>query len=491
MARGNLLDKKNKVADAPIKDLLATILEDVIATAAMPYDEWQALSDPPFVPLAIPVSPERQFLVTRVGVDAAHRVTRQVWQAQAGYSQAFKRAGFDKTSFRAIGETILNSRQYAQDGTITEVDDRFFQLLAGDYEANLKRLAKDALVDVDRHIPCQLFHSNQKVAAFSVGPVEFRSRAAWIDHFVTDARVLPYVLKVESGELDIDDLRRESSSRPDERELFIALGIVRWLRGFAWVATIRMVGHEINQSHNKASIIVGLAIDAIGLRFQVEDARRFTKAGRQHLFAEDRLATTMDGAFVIGWGAQLAGLGSEPDALSKKMAAEQPFLDAAGQLFHSYVQGRQTGRAPHLIERWTNALYWVGEARREASDFMAVVNYGCAADGLSGAGGKAEDMIEFAQATLNPKADPTLKEAIADAVHRVYREGRNKLAHGETSGLFEDLAEIRAIGDSLLTGLFDVVTFEIAKALTEGHAMFEFDDKIAYRALLVRLKARR
>ncbi|TIX41473.1 MAG: hypothetical protein E5V40_10185, partial [Mesorhizobium sp.] len=360
MARGRLHDKKNKTSDVPTEDLLATIVEDVFATATMSYDEWQALSDSPFVPLAIPVSPDRQFRATRRGIDAAHTLTSQIWLARAGYRQTFKRAEFDKRSFKAIGETILNSPRHVDEGAVAEVDDHFYQLLAADYESSLQRLTSDALIDVDRHIPCHLFHSNQKVPVFAVGPVDFRPRADWVDRFVTDNRVLPYVRKVESGELDIDDLRRESTSRRDQRELFTALGIVRLLRGYEWVATVRILGHEINQSHSKASIIVGLAIDLIGLRFQVEDARRFTKAGRQHLFAEDRLATTIDGAFLIGWGGEVAGIGSKPGALAKKMAAEKPFLDAAGKLFEAYLRGRQTGTAPHLIERWANALYWVG-----------------------------------------------------------------------------------------------------------------------------------
>jgi hypothetical protein len=93
------------------------------------------------------------------------------------------------------------------------------------------------------------------------------------------------------------------------------------------------------------------AIDAIGLRFQVEDARRFTRAGRQHLFAEDRLATSTDGAFLHGLTVQMPGLASKPGALAAKIVAERPFLDAAGGVLEAYVQGRQTGRAPHLIER--------------------------------------------------------------------------------------------------------------------------------------------
>ncbi|TPI60973.1 hypothetical protein FJ420_31040 [Mesorhizobium sp. B3-1-3] len=453
----------------------------------MPYDQWDRLNESPFVPLEIRNSAEGRFRVTQVGVDAAHKLTRQTWENNAGYRQTFKRAEFDKRSFTAIGDTILQSPRHVENGTITEIDGRFYQLLAADYEINLDRLVKDALVDLDRHIPCQLFHSSQEVAAFSVGPVEFRPRAAWIERYVTDPLVLTYVRKVESGELRIGELRSQSSARPAERELFTASVIARWLGGFEWIATVAMVGHEVNQSHHKASIIVGLAIDVVGLRFQLDQARRFTKAGRQHLFAEDRLATTKDGAFVHGWGAEMAGLGSAPGALSAKMAAERPFFDAAGKLLGIYLESRQTGPAPHLVERWANALYWMGEARREASDFMAVVNYGCAADGLSGAGGVAKVMVAFAQAALNPKAEPAFNEAVATAVHRVYREGRNKLAHGESSGLFEDLAEIRSIGDTLLVSLFDVATLELAKALEQRPQVFEVDEKAAYRALLARL----
>jgi len=137
-----------------------------------------------------------------------------------------------------------------------------------------------------------------------------------------------------------------------------------------------------------------------------------------------------------------------------------------------------------------NALYWVGEARREASDFMAIVDYGCAADGLSGASGYANTMTEFAEAALNPNddlADPS-KLSMADAVSIVYREGRNKLAHGEAAGLLEDLSQSRAIGDTLLVNLFDAVTPVLAGVIASRPAIFEIDEKLAYRALTERLR---
>lgn len=253
-----------------------------------------------------------------------------------------------------------------------------------------------------------------------------------------------------------------------------------------------MSGHETAQSHQKASVIVGLAIDALGLRFHVQDARRLAKVGHQHLFAEARLATRPTGGIVRGSSFQRAGLAAKPGALATKMVAERPFLDAAGTVLQKYVDGRQTGKAPPLVERWANALYWVGEARREASDFMAVVDYGCAADGLSGAGGNVGAMTAFAGAALNPKARPTPPGAlgIAEAVNRVYGEGRNKLAHGEMPGLLEDLDEVRSIGDELLTRLFDPVTVELASIVATRDRILDVPEKHAYRALQERLAKR-
>src|SRR5262249_32791703 len=124
--------------------------------------------------------------------------------------------------------------------------------------------------------------------------------------------------------------------------------------------------------------------------------------------------------------------------------------------------------------------------------FMAVVDYGCSVDGLSGAGGKTCAMINFVEAALNPEGEPTPADAmsISDAVTTVYREGRNKHAHGETSGLLEDLEKNSGIGDDLLVCLFDAVTVELANIIDNRREIFSFDEKLAYRAFQERLRQR-
>lgn len=113
-------------------------------------------------------------------------------------------------------------------------------------------------------------------------------------------------------------------------------------------------------------------------------------------------------------------------------------------------------------------------------------------DGLSGAGGVCKKMIEFAEAALNPKGKPTPAGSlsVADAVTRLYVEGRNKLAHGEAPGLLEDLSELRAIGDNVLAKLFDVITIELADFIRNKPEYLTVREEHAFRALKTRLGQR-
>lgn len=490
MAREKKLGGSPPAVERP-SVLLQKIIEDIIAANALSFDDWFALSPDPLVPLAIPVSTGGQYPVTQAGVNAAHALTDQVWKERADFRETIVRKIFDRLSFTAIGEAVASSPAHL-DSNEDPPGDRFYEAVAADFSAKLETLANSARGDLDRHIPCHLFDLNQGVAGFAVGPVEFLSRPDWLIRYVTDLVQLGHIQNVESGAVSYDELRQQALNQDATKDLREAWRILSALQNFTWVATLRVSNHELDQSHRKASVIVGLAIDAIGSRFHVDAARKFTRMGRQHLYSEQRLASTPNGYFLSGSSVEMPGLGAKSGALVTKMASERSFLDHAGEVFAAYLNGRHAGSVPHLVERWMNALYWFGEARREASDFMAVVDYGCAVDGLSGAGGTAKKMIEFAKAALNPKGNPTPIGALSveDAVTRLYVEGRNKLAHGETPGLLEDLSELRAIGDNLLAQLFDVITIELADIIRNKPQYMTVSKEHAFRGLRTRLEQR-
>jgi hypothetical protein len=101
-------------------------------------------------------------------------------------------------------------------------------------------------------------------------------------------------------------------------------------------------------------------------------------------------------------------------------------------------------------------------------------------------------MTAFAEAALNPQNDPPKPKAVTikEAVRKVYGEGRNKLAHGEMSGLLVDLSETKNLGDLLLSALFDVVTMELAALIEANSPALTIGEDHAYRALLTRLQNR-
>lgn len=480
-----------------VESLLETVLEDVLKTGSMPYEEWQALSPMPLNPMAIPVESGHHYKVTQVGVNAAHTLAQRTWEARKDLRQTVSRKLLTDLSFKATGEAIAAAQKHLPpEGEASENDelpDGFYSALAAEYTRSLDKLISGAKVDVDRHIPCHLFHENQGVPAFSVGPVTFLPRVEWFRRYVKDSAQLGLILKVEGGQLDWAELQKQASAQESGPDVRGARRHLDAMGRYSWVATIRLSGHDLKRSHEKALTLVGLAIDVLGLRFQVQDARRFVKAGRQHLYSENRIGTTVDGRFLEGWSTEMPGLGSSPGALANKVAAERPFLDAAGKVLGAYVQGLHTDNGSALAEHWANALYWVGEARREGTDFMAVVKYGCAADILCNAGGVQTKMTAFAEAALNPQNTPPKPQAVTikDAVRKVYGEGRNKLAHGEMSGLLQDLSEPRNLGDLLLCALFDVVTIELAALIDAGSPALTVGEDHAYRALMTRLQNRR
>jgi hypothetical protein len=285
----------------PASKLLETIVDDVIAARAMSADDWRKLWPHPFTSMAISVGHGREQPCTQKGINAAHKLAEQSWEERGDLRQTVSRSAFTRLAFNAIGMAVTNSPTHLPaDMHEGVVEDSFYDAVAADYSANLELLAAQARNDLDRHIPCHLFDADQNVPSFEVGPVHFRTRSDWIAAFVNKPGVLVHIREAEQHRLGRAELMARllgPSAGEDARQ---AWNVLSTIGSYAWVATVRLAAHESARSHDKAATIVGLAIDAIGLRFHLEDARRFAKAGRQHLFNEDRLATTLDGRTLLG-----------------------------------------------------------------------------------------------------------------------------------------------------------------------------------------------
>lgn len=234
-----------KSPEEPVEALILTILEDILQTGSMPSDQWRGLWPNPFTSMAIPAGGGREYPCTQAGVDAAHRLTEQTWQARADLRQTISRETFNRISFTAIGQAIASAPSHVPpDAGQGPADDALFAAVAADYATNLDALVTNARPTVDRHIPCELFHLDQNVAAFSVGPVKFSPRAEWIADHVKDPLVLSHVRQVDQRLVPFADLRERAFVSGAAADLSEAVSILTFLDGHSWFGTVRMENHE-------------------------------------------------------------------------------------------------------------------------------------------------------------------------------------------------------------------------------------------------------
>lgn len=492
MARGNR-GPKAKPARIPLSDLFEAVLTDVIDVGSLSYSEWMArFPSRPFPPPTIKTMDGREYRVTQPGIEAAHQITDRLFEEKPAYIHQVSEGELEKMSFRAIGSALAGAKDFIPEITDEASFDHaaFYAALESKHRSGIDEQVEEAIVDLDRHIPCELFDPDSAVQTFSIGPVTFRPRRDWIRWFVVDDDVRALVEAVQDRAIEAAQLRADAYDESADRTAHMAWRIVDFLRGWGWMATVHVEKHEPIQSHLKGSVLVRLAMDALGCRFLAADAVLFAAAGRQHLYHEQRLASRSDGVLFWGSSSQMAGIGAREGVLQGLIERERSFLDAAGVILTRYQQSRQSGTAPNLVERWANALHWFGEARRQTSDFMAVVNYGVAADILTGAGGLARKIVDFTSIALkqSPQVAVFSTHSIDDVVEQVYVNGRHKFAHGEVGGLFETRTVTRDLGDTLLQTLFDRVTPALAAVITTRPIMLEQTKRRDYAAFTAFLK---
>lgn len=353
------------------------------------------------------------------------------------------------------------------------------------------RDAKLALVAMDlyRHIPCHVFHSTKALTTFSIGPVQFMDRKSWAKQYIGDRKIADAVISVwdrRSNKPPSNTLSGAEQHRVD--------AVLNTVKAHEWLGTVLIKDHDTESSHNEARVLVGLAIDCLGVVLEAAEGTLLNIAGSPFTRGGSRLATTTKGALVSGSTARLPGLGGRPEMADQLIADTVSFREAAGNILSAYASARQSGKdAPWLIERWVNALHWFGEARRESSDFMAVVKYGCALDILSGAGGNLDQMAKFvidAVGVSEAIDDDGKKLPIRTLVNNLFNDGRSALAHGEAFGLLSDRSQDRARADKTVQEVIQSVTEPLGAVVKKNEPMLSVPKGAQIKAFQLRLASR-
>jgi hypothetical protein len=390
------------------------------------------------VPPAIPLGNGRQILTTQAGLDAVWDLA-DMWRSKdANLKAVIDRTSAGQLALQEFGQMLMENGSTSWQNNDVALSEYWNRL-----EKRFTVLGRD----MDHYFPCHLL-ADRESPSFNVGPVRFLRRLDWLNH----------VAKVATKELDWIEIVSQKWASKAETELAIpknhdAKTIGGIVGHCEWIAVVTVSGNEAIRSRDRAACAVRLAIDALGAILSPEQALRFRGPG-------DNLTIETSGTMTQPHG-QRIHLGSSVDHprifghaphAQQFLVETSNFRDEAGWAIEAMLSLPKGIAFPALRQRWCDALYWFGDARRDSTDFMALVRYGMCLDVLA-KGGRTKGIVAMLASItgLQPK-DKFLQDGttLEKVVKQIYEEGRSQFGHGGRPALLQELPISRQTADSVV-----------------------------------------
>ncbi len=388
----------------------------------------------------------------------------------------------------ALGETLLWASDQLANKTPVELD-----AAAENFVGRLSESLKSDRVDVTWFVPCHIFDEDQSAPRFSVGPVTFHPRAEWLAETYLDLHKTS-VADHWSGAVSQEELlKRTHGDDPKEAaRAWATYDTAIRLAGAPWVAEVHVPGHTASRSRRKADALVDLALNFVCLACGPENASAIVADGRHRRATRERsLGFDPKGHCLAGSSIHKLGVGGEKGFAAAFVTKAEPVFADGGALLYQYLADSATETVSPLVERWVGALYWFGLAAHEPLDFMALVQYSCAIDIVSDAGGNLPKLTQFVEAAFARQPGAGLLNdgtPSKDVLNRIYNDGRSGLVHGSRHGLLEDLSEDRRLAFELVRKVLLAVVTRLSNVVREKNPMLGLERKRATSAFLARLQ---
>jgi hypothetical protein len=330
----------------------------------------------------------------------------------------------------------------------TKQPDKLDQLDVRAFSTELRQGLSDRLASTDANVeysfPCRLF-DHVRTGKFNIGPVYFWPRLLWLDHVEkTGGGSTPWVNIVRAN------WQTPSTMTPDiVVDKWRAEAITTGFHDCSWVATVTVATNELGRSDEWASILVRLGIDALAVPMHLSRATQFTIPGdKLDLLRSIAVVQSAEGKTGIWFSGQGARIGEEENAAEAFLQSTCSYRSAVGKALEALKALSPSGPIS-LLRRWCDALFWFGSARRDTTDFMALVHYGVTLDVLAEAA-KAENIIRLLESLFGiTREQPINGGTLKHVTESLYNQARSMLSHGTRRALFEDMPLSREQADQL------------------------------------------
>jgi hypothetical protein len=305
------------------------------------------------------------------------------------------------------------------------------------FKARLVESLEKASRDADHYFPCHVLTSNQ-ASAFTVGQVRFARRDDWLAHVAKSASYdAVWVDAVKAHWADGTPLPAfDARAKMDAEE------VIETIDRCQWIAVVHVKANELDQSGERARVATRLALDALGLVLPRDSALNLRGPGDPLDVVRTNRLSQFEGQHLnIGSHIDIPDLFRHPPHADAFMKSTEKLRADAGWAIEVMLGVTDDMELPELRQRWCDALYWFGSARREKSEFAALVLYGMCLDVLTN-GGTADGITAMIASFSGGKASDALLTdgtSIEKVVERIYNHGRSRISHGTRPALLNDL----------------------------------------------------
>jgi hypothetical protein len=392
----------------------------------------------PFIPPMISMPGGGVRFITKDGLGALHEFGRR-WRRE------------DQNRRRLIGEEAAAQLAVSAFGEMLRPD-----TLKGlppdwgiaDFKRRFRVILSDRLSTFGREVeysfPCQIFEE-QNLPSFDVGPVCFLPRDKWLGRVEQRARASLHWTSVVASYWDGKGEPPPSGKEPGSV-------VVEAFGSCGWVATVAISGRERNRSRETATTAARIAIDTLGLPLNAMTARKLRAPGDElQVHHANALYQLNRQDLSVGWSIDWPSLSAGAGDAGKFVTKYAGLRRAAGKALGTLIEDVPTASTPGMHERWLEAMYWFGEARREAVGFIALVKLGICLDVLA-KGGKSAGITKLCCALFDKQPDAAITykgRSLKWLIETIYNEGRSQIGHGARLALMGDLPIDRGAADLL------------------------------------------
>lgn len=399
-------------------------------------------------PYEVPISDEGFVWITANGMRAIKQQADQ-WRSNSYKAKLHLSAKMAQDLvLRQFGAMLLQLSSNASDAQATS-----FVAFAEELTSRVDTYLDASFVDVHFYFPCRVL-DNASIGPIDVGAVQFLPLLDWLDQVDRRAapKVLPWTAPLRSF------LSTPFTSMP-ERNLALeqlpeaAASKIRMLSGCQWVASVGLKAANAARARDRAATAVRLAIDVLGLLMNRTGASGLRGPGDELRSKETcDLFQTEKGDVLENWSMDL------PNAGGSRRISEQYLEDTAnlrswaGKAITVVIEPSSAlgAKEPTIAQRLCDAIFWFGEARRDRTEFMALVRYGMALDVLA-KGSKKKGIITLIENLAELKGNDKVMgdTSLEKLISQIYDEGRSQFGHGGRAALIQDLPASVEAADSL------------------------------------------